>query len=82
MLLKAKQLAIKVWANDSVRRVVHTFWQTFAITFVAGISGVVTILLHTHSISAATSALLALVLASGAAGFSAAKGAFVAKVRG
>lgn len=73
MIEKVKQLAKQVWANDDVRRVVHTFWQTFAAVFLAGISGVVGILMHTRSASAAATALVALVVAAAAAGFSAVK---------
>lgn len=62
---------------DDVKRVIHTFWQTFLAVFVLGITGILTALLRTHNISDAESAVVALVGASAAAGFSAVKGLLV-----
>lgn len=60
--------------NDSVRRVAHTFWEAFLAVFLAGAFQVISKLLSMHSFSDAKSALLALVVAALAAGFSAIKG--------
>lgn len=35
--MSAKSLLKSVWANDGVRRVVHTFWQAAAGSLVAGL---------------------------------------------
>lgn len=66
LVVSVSLLAQRVWAIDAVRRVVHTFWQTFLATWaVTGFS------LEKGAVVAAL-----------AAAFSAAKGLVVKKVRG
>jgi hypothetical protein len=65
---KLKSIVKSVWANDSVRRVVHTFWQTFVATLVVSAAGA-------HDLSTAKGA----VLAAAAAGLAAVKAVLVAK---
>jgi hypothetical protein len=71
MLRTVKELAKKLWANDFVRRVVHTAWQAAAGVLVSGV-------LTAHS----AADVKALVIVAVAAALSAAKGAIVAKVQG
>lgn len=47
---------------DGVKRVIHTGWVTFLVTFGAGLTGIISDLIHTHSFSSAKSACIALVL--------------------
>jgi len=65
--------------NDAVMRVLHTFWQAFLAVFLIGITGILSTVLVTHSLSDSKSALIALIIASIAAGFSALKGVYKAK---
>ncbi len=58
-------------------RAFHTFWQSFTAVFLLGIFGVLSTVLSSHTLSDATSALVALVIASVAAGLSALKNAYV-----
>lgn len=76
---KFKALIKRVWANDNVRRVAHTFWQSFAAVFLVGITGIVSGMLSTHNISDGSTALLALVTSAVAAGLAALKGLYVTK---
>jgi len=71
MITKLKSLWNKL--PDGVKRVVHTFWQSFLGVFLLGITGIVSNLLSTHSLSDARSALVALVAAAVAAALSAVK---------
>lgn len=68
MLSKLKSVLKSLWANDSVRRVVHTFWQTFVATLAVSAAGA-------HDLSTAKGAVLAAV----AAGFAAAKALLVSR---
>jgi hypothetical protein len=68
---KIKQLVAALWANDFVRRVVHTAWQAAAGVLISG-------LLAAHS----AADVKAVIIVAVAAALSAAKGAIVAKVRG
>lgn len=69
------QVVIKgIWANDKVRRVVHTFWQAFLAVFLAGVVGIISGYFQTKNISVTETALLSLTIAALAAGFSAIKG--------
>jgi hypothetical protein len=61
-------------------RTFHTFWQSFLAVFLLGIFSVISDVLSTGSFSGAKSALLALVVASAAAGLSALKNAYVRPV--
>lgn len=79
MLQKLKGLLVRIWANDNVRRVVHTFWQTFLAVFVVGASGVASSLLSTHNLSDATTALTALVVSAVAAALAAVKALYVSR---
>lgn len=54
---------------DSVKRIAHTFWQSFAAVLVVGLSG----LSQVHSVSDAKTAAVALLTAAVAAGLSAVK---------
>jgi len=76
MLSKLKAL----WNGlpDSVKRVIHAFWQTFAGVFVIGLP-VILAVLKAHGVSEAEKALLSLVSAAGAAGFSAVKALVVSR---
>ena len=69
-----------LWTSlpDSVRRVIHAFWQSFISVFVLGILSVVSGLMSTHDVSVATAALVALVVAAVTSGLSAVKGLAVA----
>ena len=70
MINKVKSLVRKLWANVMVRRVVHTFWQAYLAVFVLGVQAVV----HYNgnfSVSVDHKALIALVIAAGAAGLAA-----------
>ena len=71
MLSKLKSLWNKL--PDGVKRVLHTFWQSFLGVFLLGITGVVSNLLSTHSLTDAKSALFALCAAAIAAALSAVK---------
>jgi ABC-type dipeptide/oligopeptide/nickel transport system permease subunit len=66
-----------IWANDNVRRVVHTFWQAFIAVFLTGIMGIISGYFQTKNISVAEMALLSLTIAAFAAGLSAIKGIVV-----
>lgn len=68
-----------LWNNlpDSVRRVIHTFWQTFAGIFVLGVTDILQELLRTGDFSNARLAVMALVSAAVAAALSAVKGKVV-----
>jgi len=70
MLNKLKQLAKTIWANDFVRRIVHTAWQAAAGVLLTG-------LLAAHS----SNDVKVVLVAATAAALSAVKGAVVAKVR-
>lgn len=61
-------------------RVFHAFWQTFLGVFLLGLTPVVSDVLKTGSISGAKAALLALVAAAAAAGFSTIKNVIVKPV--
>lgn len=70
---------VSLWANlpDSVKRVVHTFYQAFLGVFFLGLTGILTDLLNTGDINQAKAALLALVAAAVAAAISAVKASLV-----
>jgi hypothetical protein len=59
-------------SSPLVRRAFHTFWQTFTVVFVAGISDILNAF-SSQGLKASSAALLALVVAAGAAGLSALK---------
>jgi hypothetical protein len=70
MLNKLKHLALKLWSNDNVRRIFHTFWQSFVAVLLASV-----VTVHDwHT-------LWAVLAAAVAAGFSAVKNALVARWR-
>lgn len=71
MLQKLKQLVQTAWANDFVRRVVHTAWQAAAGVLLTG-------LVASHS----STDVKVVLVAAFAAALSAAKGAVAAKVQG
>lgn len=57
---KLKSILKSIWANDAVRRVVHTFWQTFLATLAVSAAGA-------HDLGTAKGAVLAAVAAALAA---------------
>lgn len=61
-------------------RAFHTFWQAFLATFILGLLPVVSDILNHVPISGSEAALIALVVASLAAGFSAVKNILVKPV--
>lgn len=73
---------VSLWNSlpDSVKRAVHTFYQTFLATIAVGFTPVYTALINGH-FNEAKVALFALVVAAGAAGISAVK-AYVASKLG
>lgn len=60
-------------SNPTLVKAFHTFWQSFLGVFVLGASGIASNLIHTHNISDAKTATLALVAAAFAAALSATK---------
>lgn len=68
MLRKLKELAKRVWANDNVRRVWHTFWQAAGGVLVAG-------LLAAHS----SADVKAAVFLAATTGFSAVKALYISR---
>lgn len=78
MLNKLKSLLRGLWANDNVRRVVHTFLQAFIAVFVVGLTNVLNAF-QNNGLAAGKAALLALVGAAIAAALSAVKNAVVAR---
>lgn len=67
---KLKQLVRRLWSNIMVRRAVHTFWQAFLSVFLLGMPVIVSTF-NLHGIAETQSAVLALLIASGAAGLAA-----------
>lgn len=63
---------------EGVKRVVHTFWQTFLAVFLIGLPVIVAVL-KAHGVSEAEKALLSLVTASAAAAFAAVKSIVVSR---
>jgi hypothetical protein len=78
MLAKVKSLWFRL--PDRLRRVIHTFYQTFLGVFLLGISGVLSSLLSTGDWNAAASALLSLAAAALAAAISAVKNGLATKL--
>lgn len=69
---RIKALLSRLWSIPLVRKAVHTFWQTFTVVFLAGVSNLLSAFVH-GGLAAGQSALIALVLAASAAGLSALK---------
>lgn len=74
LALTLKSLWLKL--PDSVRRMVHTFYQAFLAVFLIGISPVMSAVLN-HNYADAKVALFALIAAAAAAAFSAVKGMII-----
>lgn len=64
MKLKATLKSLWDRVPDKIKRVIHTGWVTFAVTFLAGITQVVSNFASTHNFSDAKSALFALLMSS------------------
>lgn len=67
---RLKLLVRRLWSNVLVRRTVHTFWQAFLSVFLLGMPVIVNTF-HLHGVAETEQALLALLIASGAAGLAA-----------
>lgn len=76
--MKAFFTRLNMWltAHPVARKPLNTLWQSFAVVFAAGLSNVTNAFAH-GGLKAAQAALLALILAAGAAALSALKTATV-----
>lgn len=70
MKAKLKALVLRLWSNVLVRRTVHTFWQAFLSVLVLGMPVIISTF-HLHGIAETEQAVLALLIAAGAAGLAA-----------